>query len=351
MLLKVSAFFVSRTWLIILLTIYSLTWPNGEMELYQFVIVYGIAVLLVAQLPSFHSLRYINLISLVLSLAYSTFATAGSIYIGNLSSEPRDYSIVGNTNNKIFGSFTAITMIAASFGNGIIPEIQATLAAPVKGKMFKGLSLCYAVVLLTFFSVAASGYWAFGNGTNSFILDSFVDNKGNVLVPKWFLFSTISFVIIQVSAVSGVYLQPANILLEKIFVDSNSKPFSLSNVTSRVISRSISAMIATTIAALLPFFGDVNALIGAFGFIPLDFILPVIFFNLTFKPSKKSCIFWLNIILASVFSLIMVIGVFASARQIVLDSYDNHSLDRLSIPWMLHSLETSFGSHFEVECI
>lgn len=43
---------------------------------------------------------------------------------GNISTETKDYAIVGNTENKIFGSFTAITMIAASFGNGIIPEIQ-----------------------------------------------------------------------------------------------------------------------------------------------------------------------------------------------------------------------------------
>ncbi|XP_021843727.1 GABA transporter 1 [Spinacia oleracea] len=326
-------------------TIYSLVWPNGEMEVYEFVMMYGGAVLLVAQVPSFHSLRHINLVSLVLSLAYSAFAAAGAIYIGISSPVPVDYSIVGSTENKIFGSFTAITMIAASFGNGIIPEIQATIAAPVKGKMFKGLSLCYTVVLLTFFSVAASGYWAFGNGANSFLLNNFVDKNGNVLLPKWFLITTISFIILQISAVSGVYLQPANILLEETFVDPKCKPFSQRNVISRVVSRSISVMIATTIAAMLPFFGDFNALIGAFGFIPLDFILPVIFFNLTFKPSKKSGIFWLNFIIAFVFSLIMVIGVFASARQIVLDANAVHSFDRLSTSWRLPSvLDTTWKS-------
>ncbi|XP_021767365.1 GABA transporter 1-like [Chenopodium quinoa] len=322
-------------------TIYSLIWPNGEMEVYQFVMMYGGAVLLVAQVPSFHSLRHINLVSLVLCLAYSAFAAAGAIYIGISSPEPKDYSIVGSTENKIFGSFTAITMIAASFGNGIIPEIQATIAAPVKGKMFKGLSLCYTVVILTFFSVAASGYWAFGNGTNSFLIDNFVDKNGNILLPKWFIITTISFIILQVSAVSGVYLQPANIILEKLFVDPTCKPFSLRNVTSRVISRSISVMIATTIAGLLPFFGDVNALIGAFGFVPLDFILPVVFFNMTFKPSKRSCIFWINLILAFVFSLIMVIGVFAATRQIVLDTNAVQSLDRLSDSLRLSSLANS----------
>lgn len=65
------------------------------MELYQFVIIYGGLVLLVAQVPSFHSLRHISLISLALSLAYSAFATAGSIYIGT------DYS-TNNQNNPTY---------------------------------------------------------------------------------------------------------------------------------------------------------------------------------------------------------------------------------------------------------
>ena len=71
---------------------------------------------------------------------------------------------------------------------------------------------------------------------------------------------------------------------------------------------------------MLPFFGDINAVIGAFGFMPLDFILPVIFFNLTFKPSKKSAIFWLNIIIAVVFSILGVIAAIAAVRQISLDA-------------------------------
>jgi len=63
--------------------IYLLSDPNGTMKLYQFVIIFGGLMLILAQMPSFHSLRHINLISLVLCLAYSACAAAGSIYIGN----------------------------------------------------------------------------------------------------------------------------------------------------------------------------------------------------------------------------------------------------------------------------
>ncbi|RZC70640.1 hypothetical protein C5167_033830 [Papaver somniferum] len=214
-------------------TIYLLSDPvNEAMKLYHFVMIFGGLLLILAQIPSFHSLRHINLISLLLCLAYSTCATAGSIYVGSSSkAPPKDYSLKGDSVNRLFGVFTAIAIIATTFGNGIIPEIQATLAPPVKGKMFKGLS---------------------------------------------------------------VYLQPTNELLERNFSDAKCAELSARNVIPRLISRTLSVALAVTIAAMLPFFGDINALIGAFGFMPLDFTLPVIFFNLTFRPSKRGSVFWLN---------------------------------------------------------
>lgn len=52
------------------------------MKLYQFIVICGVVTMILAQLPSFHSLRHVNLISLVLSVMYATCVTAGSIYIG-----------------------------------------------------------------------------------------------------------------------------------------------------------------------------------------------------------------------------------------------------------------------------
>ncbi|XP_052198373.1 GABA transporter 1 [Diospyros lotus] len=300
--------------------IYLLAKPNGSMKLYEFVVIFGGLMLILAQIPSFHSLRHINMVSLCLSLAYSTCATAASIYIGNSSKGPeKDYSLKGNTDDRVFGIFNAIAIIATTFGNGIIPEIQATLAPPVKGKMFKGLCVCYAVVTVTFFSVAISGYWAFGNKAEGLILSNFLED-GKALVPKWFILMTNAFTIFQLSAVGVVYLQPTNEVFEKTFADPKSGEFSSRNVIPRLLSRSLSVVIATTIAAMLPFFGDINAMIGSFGFIPLDFVLPVVFFNLTFKPSRRSPVFWVNITIAVVFSALGVIASVAAVRQISLDA-------------------------------
>lgn len=123
-----------------------------------------------------------------------------------------------------------------------------------------------------------------------------------------------------VAACMQVYLQPTNEALERTFADAKSGQFSARNVVPRLISRSLSVVVATTIAAMLPFFGDINAVIGAFGFLPLDFVLPVVFYNVTFKPSRRGLTFWVNTTIAVVFSVIGVIAAVAAVRQISLDA-------------------------------
>lgn len=185
-------------------SIYLIANPDGSMELYQFIIIFGVFSLVLAQMPSFHSLRHVNLISLVLCLAYSLCATAGSIYIGHSDKAPtRDYSVLGSSTHRTFGMFNAIAIIATTFGNGIIPEIQATISPPVTGKMFKGLGMCYTVVIVTFFSVSISGYWAFGNQSESSIISNFTADGVN-LAPEWLVYLSNIFPLLQLSAVATV---------------------------------------------------------------------------------------------------------------------------------------------------
>ncbi|KAL8113122.1 hypothetical protein AgCh_020447 [Apium graveolens] len=304
--------------------IYLVSRPDGSMQLANFVFMFGGVTLIMAQMPSFHSLRHINLVSLLLCLAYCACTTAGSIYIGKSSNAPpKNYNVTEVGINRLFGTFNAISIIATTYGNGIIPEIQATIAAPIQGKMFKGLLVCYSVVITTFFSVGVSGYWAFGNQAMGSVLSNFLVD-GRSLVPKWFLLMTNVFTLVQVSAVSLTYLQPTNVVIERRFADPKKDEFSARNVVPRLIFRSFSVIIATTIAAMLPFFGDIMALFGAFGCIPLDFILPMIFYNVTFKPSKRSLIFWGNTIIAVVSTVLSGIGAVASVRQIILDAKNYH---------------------------
>ncbi|CAL0316811.1 unnamed protein product [Lupinus luteus] len=304
--------------------IYTLYNPDGSMKLYQFIIICGIITLLLAQLPSFHSLRHINLLSLILSVTYSALVMIGSIYIGHSkNAPPRHYTLQGSHVDQLFGVFNGISLIATAYACGIIPEIQATLAPPVKGKMFKGLCLCYSVIASTFYCVAISGYWAFGNQTNGTILTNFI-GETKTLLPKWFFLITSLFILVQVMAITAVYLQPTNELFETTFGDPKMGQFSMRNVVPRILSRSLSVAAATTFAAMLPFFADLLSLFGAFAFIPLDFILPMVFYNMTFKPSKHSIIFWSNTLIAMVSSVLVVIGGIASIRQIVIDAKTYH---------------------------
>ncbi|KAK3162524.1 hypothetical protein QOZ80_1BG0090550 [Eleusine coracana subsp. coracana] len=301
-------------------SIYLIANPGGTIKLYVFVTIFGVFMMILAQLPSFHSLRHVNLISLVLCLAYSFCAVAGCIYFGNSDRAPaKDYSVTGGTPKRVFGVFNAIAVIATTYGNGIIPEIQATVAAPVTGKMFKGLSLCYAVVVTTFFSVAISGYWAFGNQAAGTLLSNFMVN-GKAVIPDWLLLITQLFTLLQLSAVAVVYLQPTNEVLEGLLSDPKQRQYAARNVVPRLVSRTLAVAFSTTVAAMVPFFGDMNALIGAFGFLPLDFAVPAVFYNLTFKPSKKGVVFWLNTTIAVVFSALAVIASVAAVRQIALDA-------------------------------
>ncbi len=56
---------------------------NGSVPLAEFVAMFGAVMILLSQLPSFHSLRYINFVSVILGLIYySLAATAGSVLAG-----------------------------------------------------------------------------------------------------------------------------------------------------------------------------------------------------------------------------------------------------------------------------
>ncbi|KAH7293806.1 hypothetical protein KP509_28G043100 [Ceratopteris richardii] len=300
--------------------IYTVYRPDGSMKLYEFIIFFGLMMLLLSQLPSFHSLRYINFLSLLMCLCYSVCAVGGSIYAGHHQSRNSDYSIHGGTVSKTFGVLNSFAIIATTYGNGIIPEIQATLAPPVTGKMFKGLCICYSVVVSTFFSVAVSGYWAFGNQSSGNLLSNFAPSGQPSLVPNWLIVLANACVLVQLFSVALVYSQPTFEVLEGKASDTKEGRFSLRNFLPRVALRGTYVALATFIAAMLPFFGDINALIGAFGFLPLDFIFPMVFYNLVFKPSHRSTVFLFNTIISIIFVLVSVLSCIAAVRQIVLDA-------------------------------
>ncbi|KAM7525852.1 hypothetical protein LguiA_015754 [Lonicera macranthoides] len=300
---------------------YSELSPNGSLKLYDFIAMVTAVMIVLSQLPTFHSLRHINLGSLVLSLGYTFLVVGACIHAGTLeSAPPRDYSLEPSEASRIFSAFTSISIIAAIFGNGILPEIQATLAPPVTGKMAKGLVMCYSVIFVTFYSAAVSGYWVFGNKSSSNILKSLMPDEGPSLAPTWVLGLAVVFILLQLLAIGLVYSQVAYEILEKKSADVRQGMFSKRNLIPRIVLRTLYVIFCGFFAAMLPFFGDINAVVGAVGFIPLDFVLPMLLYNMTYKPSRSSFTYWINNCIMVVFTGAGLLGTFSSVRQLVLDA-------------------------------
>lgn len=78
------------------------------------------------------------------------------------------------------------------------------MAPPATGKMVKGLTMCYSVILITFYPAAVSGYWAFGNKVSSNILKSLMPDEGPSLAPIWLLGLAAVFVLLQLLAIGLV---------------------------------------------------------------------------------------------------------------------------------------------------
>lgn len=120
---------------------------------------------------------------------------------------------------------------------------------------------------------------------------------------------------------SQVYSQVAFEIMEKKTADVSQGMFSKRNLIPRILLRTIYMIISGFIAAMLPFFGDISAVVGAIGFIPLDFILPMLLYNITFKPSKSSPAYLVNISIMVVFTGVGIMGTFSSVRKLVLDAH------------------------------
>ncbi|MCO5573901.1 hypothetical protein L7F22_027676 [Adiantum nelumboides] len=277
---------------------------NGALELYEFIVVFGMLVLLLSQIPTMHSLRHFNMVSILLCFGYSLCAFIGSLIAAGFSEIPptRDYKVLGTELTKTFGIFTAIC---------------ASLAEPVGKKMVRGLSVCYGVAVATFIPVAVAGYWAFGNKANGVILLNLFEPKQFCLIPRWLYFSGNGCACVQLVVYTVLHLHPTFERLEVMAVDVKQGKFSKRNFIARLLTRSFFVVLSTLLAAMLPFFVEFSAFMGAVGFTPICLFLPLLFYNIIFKPSFKTFTFWINYLIMSCAFVIMLLGGISSMHNII----------------------------------
>lgn len=63
---------------------------------------------------------------------------------------------------------------------------------PAKKNMYKGVSAAYGVIVLSYWQLAFTGYWAFGSHVQPYILSS-------LTVPQWTIVMANLFAVIQIS--------------------------------------------------------------------------------------------------------------------------------------------------------
>ncbi|XVF13005.1 hypothetical protein REPUB_Repub08aG0169800 [Reevesia pubescens] len=114
-----------------------------------------------------------------------------------------------------------------------------------------------SVIFVTFYSAAVSGNWVFGNKSNSHILKRLMSDDGPSLAPTIVIGLAVVFVLL-----AWCYI----------------------------------------------------------GFIPLDFILPMLLYNLTYKPPISSLTYWINLLIIVAFTGAGIIGSFSSIRKLILDA-------------------------------
>ncbi|KAJ0981582.1 hypothetical protein J5N97_009837 [Dioscorea zingiberensis] len=298
--------------------VYKHYYPNGSLTLQEFIIFFGVFELVLSQLPDIHSLRWVNAICTFSTIGFAATTIGVTIYNGKkIDRKSINYKLVGSSSSKIFKAFNALGAIAFSFGDAMLPEIQSTVKDPAKCNMYKGISAAYGIIVLSYWSLAFSGYWAFGPTVQPYILSS-------LTIPQWTIVMANIFAVIQISGCFQIYCRPTYAYFEGRLLSKNANYRTRISYYLRRLSLTIIYMtLITLIAAAMPFFGDFVAICGAVGFTPLDFVFPSLAFlrsgKMPQKPRLRISVQIISISISVWFSIVGLLGCIGAIRFIILD--------------------------------
>lgn len=287
---------------------------HGAMTLQHFILLFGALELLLSQLPDIHSLRWVNATCTASTIGFAGTAIGVTIYDGyRVDRNDVGYSLQGSTATKVFRGFNALGTIAFSFGDAMLPEIQSTVREPATTNMYKGVSTAYTLIIVSYWTLAFSGYWAFGSGVQPYILSS-------LTVPRWAIVMANIFAVVQITGCFQIYCRPTYVHFEE---HTQAKNKMCKAWLWRLTYTSAYMATITLVAAAMPFFGDFVSVCGAVGFTPLDFVLPALAFlkagklpkNLGLRRTVKA----LCCTVAVLFSVIGVLACIGAIRAIALD--------------------------------
>eukprot|EP00884_Botryococcus_braunii_P023632 jgi/Botrbrau1/9953/Bobra.0012s0048.1 len=281
-------------------------------SLQAWIAIFGAVQLFISQLPDISHLKEMNIFCTACTVGFAVLCLILSVKNGNdLDRSTVTYSITGTSASIGFSAMFALGTIAFAFGDTILPEIQATMAEPAKPAMYKGISTGYSILLASYLTVAIAGYWAFGFDVTAYVVDSFS-------TPGWAIILTNLFAVLQITGCYQIYCRPTFDFFYRRILDHKQPTWSTTNVIRRFIVTSIYLALVTLVCCALPFFGDFVAFVGAIGFTPMDFILPIILWLKVGKHS--SAVHIANWFIIIFYSTVSVLGAVGSVRFIIQDA-------------------------------
>ncbi|XP_044490845.1 amino acid permease 3-like [Mangifera indica] len=297
---------------------------------------FGVAEIILSQIPDFHQLWWLSIVAAVMSFAYSTIGLGLGIAkiakTGTFRGSLTGISIGTVTKTqKIWTGFQALGDIAFAYSYSIIlVEIQDTVKSPPsEEKIMKKASLVSVGVTTLFYMLCGCvGYAAFGDSSPKNLLTGF-----GFYNPYWLLDIANAAIVIHHVGAYQVFCQPLFAFIEKQaaarFPDSDfitkeikipipgCRPFSLN--LFRLVWRTGFVIITTVISMLLPLFNGVFGLLGARGYWQLTVYYPVEMY-IAQKKIPKWSMKWLCLQILSFACLAITIAAAAgSIAGVVLD--------------------------------
>ncbi|KAK9807181.1 hypothetical protein WJX73_004815 [Symbiochloris irregularis] len=278
-------------------------------------------------IPHLHGLRLWSGIACGCTIVFVVIVVGISAYDGNHFSEQnpgedRTYAVDGtSTADKAFDAMGALATIAFAYTTVITPEIQATVRDGKHGparEFYKTLAVAYGIGAPVFLIMSLVGWWAYGDNVGSNLI-------ANLSHPRWAKFIAYLCVLIQTIVSVQVYSSPLYETFDTHFGDIKQKTWSMRNFLNRLWYRPLYIAFTTFIAALLPFFGDFVALMGAITVFPLAFVLTLLMYNKVYRETISPVEKMVNYFGAGLFSIITVATATASLRYIIVDA-QNYSV-------------------------
>eukprot|EP01023_Acetabularia_acetabulum_P064097 TRINITY_DN8203_c1_g1_i1.p2 TRINITY_DN8203_c1_g1~~TRINITY_DN8203_c1_g1_i1.p2 ORF type:complete len:177 (+),score=24.99 TRINITY_DN8203_c1_g1_i1:2-532(+) len=136
--------------------------------------------------------------------------------------------------------------------------------------MLKGFSISYSLSLILYFSVAISGYFAFGTNVHQNLFLS-------VGKPSYVIIVANLMVFFHVVAAYQVFSMP----VFEWFLNTLGKKLTY-GYFFRTVYRGVYVLAGTLVAVSFPFFAAMNGLVGAIGIAMITFIIPFVMLLVVF---------------------------------------------------------------------